>query len=209
VGPNVSVTTSNNAIGGRSARSYTREGRFDEIAAVIQSGDYVVIEFGHNDGGSLSEDNGRTDCPGEGDETCQTVYDGVEETVLTFPAYLENASATFLELGANVLISSQTPNNPWESGSFVYEPSRFVDYAALAAETAGVEYVDHGAYTAAIFEELGYDATYALYPIDHTHTNDEGASVVANAFFKAVLCSGVTLADVVTASEESLPGSCL
>ena len=206
---NVSVATSNNAIGGRSSRSYTREGRFDEIAAVVQSGDYVVIEFGHNDGGSLSEDNGRSVCSGEGDETCETVYEGVAETVLTFPAYLENASAMFIELGANVLISSQTPNNPWESGSFVYEPSRFVGYAVIAAENAGVEYVDHGAYTAAIMEELGYDGTYALFPSDHTHTNDEGASVVANAFFKAVLCSGAALGDVVTASEESLPGSCL
>lgn len=176
---------------------------------MIQSGDYVVIEFGHNDGGSLSEDNGRTDCPGEGDETCETVYDGVPETVLTFPAYLENAAAMFVELGANVLISSQTPNNPWETGEFGYEPSRFVEYAALAAENAGVEYVDHGAYTADAFYLMGADAVNAVYPEDHTHTDDAGAQVVAGAFFKAVLCAGVGLADVVTASEDSLPGSCL
>lgn len=206
---NVSITAVNNAIGGRSARSFTREGRFDEIAAVVQSGDYVVIEFGHNDGGSLDEDNGRTDCPGEGDETCETTYDGVEETVLTFPAYLENAAATFVELGANVLISSQTPNNPWESGSFEYTASRFVEYAALAAETAGVEYVDHGAYVASAFELLGADAVNAVYPEDHTHTDDAGAQIVAGAFFKGVLCSGVGLAEVVTASEDLLPGACL
>lgn len=206
---NVSITAANHAMGGRSTRSYTREGRFDEIASLVQSGDYVVIEFGHNDGGSLSEDNGRTVCAGEGDETCETVYDGVEETVLTFPAYLENASAMFVELGANVIISSQTPNNPWESGSFEYTPSRFVEYAQLAAETAGVDYVDHGAYVADAFNILGLDAVNAFYPEDHTHTDDAGAEVVAGAFFKAVLCSGIGLADVVTASEESLPGSCL
>lgn len=206
---NVSATAVNSAIGGRSARSYTREGRFDEIASVIQEGDYVVIEFGHNDGGSLDEDNGRSDCPGEGDETCETNYDGVDETVLTFPAYIENASAMFVELGANVLISSQTPNNPWESGSFEYTPSSFVGYAEIAAEAAGVEYVDHGAYVADVFELMGLDAVNAVYPEDHTHTDDAGAEVVAGAFFKAVLCSGVGLAEVVTASEESLPGSCL
>ncbi|KAL4796295.1 SGNH hydrolase-type esterase domain-containing protein [Aspergillus venezuelensis] len=203
----VSIEVSNQAIGGRSARSYTREGRFDAIAEVLQSGDYVVIEFGHNDGGSLSDDNGRTDCPGSGDETCETVYDGVAETVLTFPAYLENAAALFIEKGANVLISSQTPNNPWETGEFAYSPNRFVEYAQLAAENAGVEYVDHGAYTAAIFESLGLDTVNSFYPEDHTHTNEAGSIVVADAFLKAVVCSGVALSDVLTT--EDFDGECL
>lgn len=65
----------NKAIGGRSARSYTREGRFDEVIDLVQEGDFVVIEFGHNDGGSLSTDNGRTDCFGAGEETCETTYE--------------------------------------------------------------------------------------------------------------------------------------
>ena len=37
----------NHAVGGRSARSFTREGRFDEVLAQVESGDFVVIEFGH------------------------------------------------------------------------------------------------------------------------------------------------------------------
>lgn len=69
-----SYTVSNKAIGGRSARSFTREGRFQAIADVVQSGDWVVVEFGHNDGGSLTPtDNGRSDCFGDGDQTCSTV----------------------------------------------------------------------------------------------------------------------------------------
>ncbi|RDW67370.1 rhamnogalacturonan acetylesterase RgaE [Aspergillus mulundensis] len=207
IADSVSIPISNKAIGGRSARSYTREGRFQAIADVLQSGDYVVIEFGHNDGGSLSTDNGRTDCPGSGDETCETVYNGVAETVLTFPAYIEDAATLFVSKGANVLISSQTPNNPWEGGSFAYTPNRFVGYAELAAERAGVEYVDHGAYTAAIFEELGYDTVTSFYPNDHTHTNGAGSSVVADAFLKAVVCSGVALNDVLTTTD--FDGECL
>ena len=66
----------NHAIGGRSSRSFTREGRFDEVAAQVQNGDWVVIEFGHNDGGSPNNnDNGRSACPGEGEETCEVVYE--------------------------------------------------------------------------------------------------------------------------------------
>lgn len=74
----VSLAVVNNAIGGRSARSFTREGRFTAMANNVKSGDYVVIEFGHNDGGSLTPtDNGRTDCNPVNNNyatTCQTVY---------------------------------------------------------------------------------------------------------------------------------------
>jgi rhamnogalacturonan acetylesterase len=55
----------NDATAGRSARSYTREGRFAAVAKVVKPGDWVIIEFGHNDGGSplpSSQDNGRADC---------------------------------------------------------------------------------------------------------------------------------------------------
>lgn len=72
----LSIPVVNAAVAGRSARSYTREGRFTALAAIVISGDFVVIEFGHNDGGSLTPtDNGRTDCPGAGGETCSTTYE--------------------------------------------------------------------------------------------------------------------------------------
>ncbi len=64
----------NLAIAGRSARSFTREGRFASAAAAAKPGDWVVVEFGHNDGGSMARDNGRTDCGGDGSQTCETTY---------------------------------------------------------------------------------------------------------------------------------------
>jgi rhamnogalacturonan acetylesterase len=58
----------NSAYAGRSARSFTREGRFQRIADVAQRGDWVIIEFGHNDGGNPYTDlKGRADCPGTGE----------------------------------------------------------------------------------------------------------------------------------------------
>jgi rhamnogalacturonan acetylesterase len=71
----------NSAYAGRSARSFTREGRFDRIAAALKLGDWVVIEFGINDGGvplngstSTTGDKGRADCPGSGSGTCTVVF---------------------------------------------------------------------------------------------------------------------------------------
>lgn len=71
----------NSAYAGRSARSFTREGRFDRIAAAMHPGDFVVIELGINDPGtptngstSTTGDKGRADCPGAGNETCTVVF---------------------------------------------------------------------------------------------------------------------------------------
>ena len=39
----------NRAIGGRSSRSFYQEGRFTSVLNEIQKGDYLLIQFGHND----------------------------------------------------------------------------------------------------------------------------------------------------------------
>lgn len=183
----------NKAIGGRSARSFTVENRFDEIIKLVQPNDIVIIEFGHNDGGSLSPtDNGRTDCPGAGDETCKSTYNGQPVTVLTYPKYLVNAGKALVAKGAKVIISSPTPNNPWEGGSFSYAPGRFTTYSQSAAKQigSGAIFVDHGQYTANIFKTMGKAKVDALFPQDHTHTSPMGADVVSRAFVKALLCGG-------------------
>ena len=45
----------NKAMNGRSSKSFIEEGRLDEILAVIQPGDYLFIQFGHNDSKEDSE----------------------------------------------------------------------------------------------------------------------------------------------------------
>ena len=204
----MNIQVVNGAIGGRSARSFTNEGRFQSIINVVQPGDFVVIEFGHNDGGSLSTtDNGRTACPGTGTEVCTSPTTG--EKVYTFVFYEVQAAKAIQAKGGNVIISSQTPNNPWEGGSFVYSPSRFVGYAQTAAEAIGAQFVDHGQYVADEFERLGLNATDAFFPIDHTHTSPAGAAVVAAQFVKGVLCANDVLAPYVVNSTSSIPGSCV
>ncbi|KAI0893086.1 carbohydrate esterase family 12 protein [Annulohypoxylon nitens] len=200
----------NAAIGGRSARSFTREGRFDAVAEVVQPGDWVVIEFGHNDGGSLSTDNGRTDCPGAEDETCQTTYNGVSETVLTYPAYYKNAAKLFLEKGAKVILDSPTPNNVCETGTCVDDVSRFDYYAwHAAAELASpdVYHVPHKEYAVQVMQKLGPDTVNANYPNDHTHTGPYMANVMAGAFVLGLKCGTTALGKAVINSTESLTTS--
>jgi len=138
-------------------------------------------------------------------ETCS----GVTETVLTFPAYLQNAGKAIMAKGGKVIMSSQTPNNPWEGGSFSYTGNRFVTYAELAASRIGATYVDHGQYTANRWQSLGLTTTNSYFPSDHTHTNAKGADVVQAAFVKAVLCACNPLATYLKNTTSSVVGNCI
>lgn len=44
------VRVNNSAYAGRSARTFTREGRFQAVAERVRPGDWAVLQFGHNDG---------------------------------------------------------------------------------------------------------------------------------------------------------------
>ena len=43
------VLVDNHAVNGRSTKSFINEGRWDKVLAKIKPGDYVFIQFGHND----------------------------------------------------------------------------------------------------------------------------------------------------------------
>jgi lysophospholipase L1-like esterase len=43
------VKVSNHAVNGRSSKSFIDEGRWEIVLSSLQSGDYVIIQFGHND----------------------------------------------------------------------------------------------------------------------------------------------------------------
>jgi len=47
------IIVENDAIGGRSSRTFITEGRWDRILAKLKKGDFVIMQFGHNDGGPL------------------------------------------------------------------------------------------------------------------------------------------------------------
>jgi lysophospholipase L1-like esterase len=46
-----SVRVVNKAVCGRSSKSFVEEGRLEEILQMIKPGDYLFIQFGHNDSG--------------------------------------------------------------------------------------------------------------------------------------------------------------
>ena len=57
------ITCVNAAKAGRSSRSYLNEGRWEKVYNSLQPGDYVLIEFGHNDICSLTDKKMRGSIP--------------------------------------------------------------------------------------------------------------------------------------------------
>ena len=49
------ISIRNHAIGGRSSRTFITEGRWDKILATLKKGDYVIMQFGHNDASPLDD----------------------------------------------------------------------------------------------------------------------------------------------------------
>ncbi|KAF8246150.1 SGNH hydrolase [Wilcoxina mikolae CBS 423.85] len=209
-----SLSVVNLARGGRSSRSYTREGLWANLVTQIDAGDYVIIEFGHNDAGT-PQTSDRAPTPGTGTETTTiTLADGRTEVVQTFVTYEKNMVKDVLAKGGIPIIASQTPDgDAWNSAHTKMQlgsTCRFVMYAQLAAQQSGANFIDHWTWVTRAYENLGYDNVYPklFRPGDHTHTIPAGADVVAKAFVNGLKCTKHPLADHLTIYGEDIPLDC-
>ena len=132
----------------------------------------------------------------------------------TYVSYLLNATATFLSLGARVILSTPTPNNPYESGAFVHSPSIHEYYAWYAAQQAGgpskgVYYVNHHDYGTQALQLMGKAVAEENYPMDHTHTAPWLADVFAKAFVLGLKCGTAPLQEFVVNATSGIEGELL
>ena len=103
----------NHAIGGRSSRTFLTEGRWDAVMNQLKAGDFVLIQFGHNDGGRIGDPamKRRASGPGIGPETVDDPKpDGSSELVHTFGWYMSRYIADARAKGATVVVLSPIPH---------------------------------------------------------------------------------------------------
>lgn len=174
----------NRAIGGRSSRSFRREGRWKEIIDVLKPGDFVLLQFGHNDGGSLSKDNGRTSLKGMGNESeeVRNAESDETETVHTYGWYMKQYVREAKEQGASVIVCSLVPRCLWADNGKVGRSDR--DYGGWARAAARAEkawFIDLNEIVAERYDAVGNEEKVRkLYFADHhTHTNLKGAELNA------------------------------
>jgi len=183
----LTVPVQNMAMVGKSLRSFTTDGYFEYVHKLVEEGDIVIIEFGHFEGGGpMGATNHNILCPGlDPIVTCES-DDG--EVFHTFFKYMEDAATSFEAAGAQVIISSQTPPNPFR-GHTEATPV-YALYAKAVAEKTGAAFVDHFSLTREEYLGLGAAAVNKMLPSDGIHTTLAGAEAAARSFIRGVLCEG-------------------
>ncbi|WP_281637208.1 rhamnogalacturonan acetylesterase [Flavobacterium marginilacus] len=170
------VDVINKARGGRSSRTYEFEGLWKEVREQLQPGNFVIIQFGHNDAGAVDKDKFRGSLKGNGTET-QIVNraDSIKETVRSFGSYIETYIKEAKEKGAIPIVMSQTVRNEWPNGKPELRDESYNLWSKTAAENQGADFIDLNVIIAKKYEELGKEKVSAFFPKDHTHTGPEGA----------------------------------
>ena len=204
------INVVNRAIGGLSSHSYISSGHWDVALEIIKPGDFVLIQWGHNDGGinlpgtTPVPDQGLVpgatppappagmaprgpnvggSLPGIGEES----YDinnprtGNLETVHTYGWYLRKYIADVRVKGATPILCSLVPRKIWVDGRIRRNTTTYRGWAQQVAERQHVGFVDLNEIVARRYDAMGSDAVDSLFGDPHTHTDMAGAVINAES----------------------------
>ncbi|WP_227871854.1 rhamnogalacturonan acetylesterase [Paenibacillus bovis] len=184
-----SIAVSNQAIGGRSSRSFIEQGRLDTIISQIQPGDYLMIQFGHNDADRKPER-----------------YTPVQDYHNYLKVYIHGARSK----GATPILVTPVSRRDYNaSGQFnVSFPEYVAAMKQVAAETQ-TPLLDLSARSVAYYNSVGIEGTTSiflhvqpgLYPyfpngvVDNTHFQEYGAMQIAGLVAEGIRDLGLPLSE--------------
>lgn len=170
------INVVNHAIGGRSSRTFLTEGRWSKVLEQIKPGDFVAIQFGHNDGGRIGDpaNKNRASAPGTGPETVEdTRPDGSREQVHTFGWYMARYVAEARVKGATVILLSPVPHrDAWQTGR---DFASFAQWDEEVAIKGGALYADLTMVVSDAYRKQGAQVVDTYFSDARTHTNEAGA----------------------------------
>lgn len=186
------VTIVNKARSGRSSKSYTTEPVYKEVMKKVQAGDYMIVQFGHND----EKEAPRYTDP-KGDSATEGSYKYYLKTKFIEPV---------LEKGGRVILASSVVRHLFD-GDKLAEQTHGV-YAEAMKELAEecreegkeVYFIDTFQLTKDLYEMLGEDETKKFHAVlnkdgkaelDDTHYGPYGAVYMANAIAGQLKALGV------------------
>ena len=190
------ITLVNAGMAGRSARTFLNEGRWEKVYNSLQPGDYVVIQFGHNDMGPLGQPPYRAELPGNTDES-EVVFMGNTrqyEVIRSYGWYLRKFIDEVREKGATPILVSLTPRNEWPDGKIERRDDTYGIWVRDVVKQTGVDFVDMHNLTADFYDSIGPEATKPYYKKDHIHTSRMGAERNAESFAEGLRKVGHPLA---------------
>ncbi|WP_066195807.1 rhamnogalacturonan acetylesterase [Gracilibacillus timonensis] len=181
------IAVSNHARSGKSSKSFIEEGRLTRIEKKIRKGDYLFIQFAHND---QKEDERYTD------------------PFTTYQNYLSKYIAIARAKKAiPVVVTPMHRRNFNEDGSINNTHGKYIEAVKQLAKEEEVFIVDLAYQSKKYFEEIGKNLTknifmwaapgkYKNFPKgiqDNTHFSEFGAFKIANLVVKGIKESGITL----------------
>lgn len=191
------ISVENCAMAGRSARTFLDEGRWDKVYEALQPGDFVLIQFGHNDAGAINTGKARAELRGSGEESKVFLMEktGKYQVVYTFGWYLRKFIMDAQEKGAIPIVLSHTPRNKWKDGKIERNTDSFGKWTREAAEATGTYFIDLNKISADKLEKKGIEKTAAYYNHDHTHTSLKGAHMNAESIAEGLKMVNCPLKD--------------
>ena len=164
------INVENQVLGGTSSRTYPRQpGIGIACSARVKPGDFVMMQFGHNDGGGAT--NGRGSLRGNGEETQDVAADGQSETVHTYGWYLRKYIADAKAKRATPIVCSLIPRNTWRDGKVARGTGSYGTWAAEAAKQGDALFIDLNGIIADHYDKLGEEAVasnVSVSPINRT-----------------------------------------
>jgi beta-galactosidase len=155
----------------------------------MKPGDFVLIQFGHNDVGSLNTGRARGSLPGVGDETTDVQMEatGLTETVRTFGWYLRKYVTDARAKGVTPVLCSLVPRDNWTEGRVNRATKDYAAWTRAVAESMSVAWLDLNDLIARHYEALGEGlVTRDLFFGDRTHTSPAGAQLNALTVIEAL-----------------------
>ena len=163
-GPDVAIA--NHAESGETLKSFVTELRFDKMLSLMKPGDWLLIQFGHND---------------QKAQWPQTYAD----PAITYPAWLRTYIAEARRRGAYpVLVTSPERRNYEADGKVKRTLAEYGEAARKVAREEQVPLLDLQERTVALYEALGETEAARLFNDggkDRTHHNNPGAWFLARA----------------------------
>jgi lysophospholipase L1-like esterase len=189
------IIVKNCAMAGRSARTFLNEGRWDKVYNSLQPGDFVLIQFGHNDGGEINTGKARGELSGSGDESQVFLMEKTKryEVVYTYGWYLRKFIMDVQEKGATPVILSHTPRHKWVNGRIERNTETFGRWAREAAGSGKAHFIDLNTISADKLQAAGQTEASVFFKRDHTHTSLKGARMNAESIAEGLKESDCSL----------------
>jgi lysophospholipase L1-like esterase len=175
------INVVNRAVGGLSSRTYLTGGQWDGVLAMLKPGDFVMMQFGHNDGGIDGPLRTRASLDGIGDETREVdnPTTGKPEVVHSYGWYLRKFISDARAKRATPIMCTLIPRKIWQDDKVARNKADYAGWAAQVAEAEKVPLVDLNEIIARRYDALGQQKVEPLFADPHTHTSRAGAELNA------------------------------